>query len=212
MLTLDATKAKLLDIVVLSQKNRQPDQNPGAKLTLEMDLSSDFLAHFDGALRSFLFARQAGAQGELETLQTEKLTPAASKIGTFKWGAQLTGYTLTIDYGTGGKSALKITDCVLGTWRLQAKDGGSVRVKVNAESADVDERAWSKLARLKSREITILLTPPEVAQQDIETQPPAKAPKTPKGGEASKAALDASGKNPFAQGTPEAALAGSTPH
>ena len=71
------------------------------------------------------------------------------------------------------KSALKITDCVLGTWRLQAKDGGSVRVKVNAESADVDERAWSKLARLKSREITILLTPPEVAQQDIETQPPA---------------------------------------
>ena len=208
MLTLDATKAKLLDIVVLSQKNRQPDQNPGAKLTLEMDLSSDILAHFDGALRSFLFVRQAGAQGELETLQTEKLTPAAGKIGTFKWGSQLSGYTLTIDYGTGGKSALKITDCVLGTWRMQAKDGGSVRVKVNAESPDVDERAWSKLARLKSRDITILLSPPEVAQQDIESQPPAKAPKTPKGGEASKAALDSSGKSPFPAGSPEAALAG----
>lgn len=176
MLSLEPTKAKLLDIVVLSQKNRQPDQNPGAKLTIEMDLSSDILAHFDGALRSFLFARTAGAQGELETLQTEKLTPAAAKIGTFKWGAQLTGYTLTIDYGTGGKSALKITDCVLGTWRMQAKDGGSVRVKVNAESADVDERAWSKLARLKSRDITILLAPPELVQKDIEGGAPAPAP------------------------------------
>jgi DNA-binding XRE family transcriptional regulator len=27
------TKAKLLDLVVLSQKNRKPDENPGAKLT-----------------------------------------------------------------------------------------------------------------------------------------------------------------------------------
>lgn len=209
MLTLDATKAKLLDIVVLSQKNRQPDENPGAKLTMEADLPSSFLANLDPSLRPFLFVpANTGRQGELKGLESEALTPAAGKIGTFRWGAGLSGYTLTIDYGMGGKSALKITDCALSVWRITPKDGGSVTVKFNCESPDVDEKAWAKLAKLKSREITITLTPPEVKQQSLESQPPTKAPKG--SGEASKAALDASGKSPFPAGSPEAALAGTT--
>lgn len=38
------TKAKLTDVVVLSQKNRQPDENPGAKLSFETSLSNHMLA------------------------------------------------------------------------------------------------------------------------------------------------------------------------
>lgn len=37
------TKAKLANLEVLSQKNRQPDENPGAKLSLEMNLPPEAL-------------------------------------------------------------------------------------------------------------------------------------------------------------------------
>lgn len=46
MLTLDATKAKLLDIVVLSQKNRQPDQPPIAQPQWMALLVRDVAAEF----------------------------------------------------------------------------------------------------------------------------------------------------------------------
>ena len=170
------TKAKLIDVVVLSQKNRQPDENPGAKLTVTMDLPSDLLAMFDGALRGFLFAKNTNAkQGALDGMQAEMLTPAGGKVGTMRWGLELTGYELTVDLGLGGKrSNLVIADCTLSGWRLKPADGGSVEVKVNIESSDVSEAAFGKLAKLKSCDIQILLTPPDMVQDDMIDEPTAR--------------------------------------
>ena len=156
-------KAKLLDVVVLSQKNRQPDDNPGAKLTLSAELAAEYLAYFDGSLRSMLFMVAADAkQGALDGLAGEVLTSIGMKIGTIKWTHDLSGYTLTIDQGMGGKrSNLIIADCALSGWRITPKEGGSVLVKWNAESADVSEGAFGKLAKLKSRELQIILSAPK---------------------------------------------------
>lgn len=171
-----ATKAKLNDVLVLSQKNRQPDENPGAKLVLTIELPADMLVHFDGSLRSFLFAATAGAkQGAVPGLESEELTHAGQKVGTMRWSQEMTGYAFTIDMGLGGKrSSPVISDCKLDGWRLTPKAGG-VTAKFNLESADVSEAMWGKLAKLKSREITILLAPPEVddRQAEIPHAPPA---------------------------------------
>jgi hypothetical protein len=172
-----ATKAKMLDVVVLSQKNRQPDENPGAKMSIELTLSNEMLAHFDGSLKSFLYTRAGGSKpstqaqldGVPEVSDAPNLTAAGQKIGRLQWNQELTGYTMTILLGIQTKrSNVEIKDCTLSHWRLQPKEGGTFVAKVDVESADVGEQVFGKLAKLKSREIQITLAAPVVAQQDIE--------------------------------------------
>jgi hypothetical protein len=172
----EPTKAKLLDLVVLSQKNRQPNDKPGAKLTLEMALPNHALSHFDGFLKGMLFVKATGgAQGEIEGVEAVSDMPSLSgigaKVGTLKWQHDMSGYELVVDLGTGGKrSNLDITDCALSGWRLTPKEGGTVIVKLNVESQNVSEAQFGKLATLKSREISITLVAPEVHQEDLAGQ------------------------------------------
>jgi hypothetical protein len=196
------TKAKLIDVVVLSQKNRQPDENPGAKLSIELALGNDSLAYFDGHLKSFLFCKTGSsakpAQGSLDGVPAvsdmPNLTGIGSKIGTLHWELELTGYSLTIDLGIGGrKSNLEIEGCIVSNFRITPNEGGTVGVKCDVESPDVSEAAFGKLAKLKSREIQILLAAPEIAQQELDQDE--KLPAKAKGGrsansDATKAFID----------------------
>ena len=182
MFELPTTKARLLDVVVLSRKNRQPDENPGAKLVLQFSMLPDSLVLFDGTLRSFLFERDAtkAKQGNLEGIEDSgQLTRAGSNLGTLKWKQDMAGYLLTINWGTGRKN-IELDECQLTQWRLTPKDGAVV-VKVNADAPDVGTDDFGKLAKLKSCEIDMSLTPPEPdAQKEIEQPKPNKAAKPPK--------------------------------
>ena len=108
------TKTKITDVVVLSQKNREPDANPGAALTFHIATSNDTLDYFDGALRSFLFQKNANSstsnQQDLDGVEPvsdrPNLTGIGMHVGRLHWDLELTGYSLTIDYGIGGKSNL----------------------------------------------------------------------------------------------------------
>lgn len=162
------TKCKIVEVMVLSQKNRQPDEHPGAKLSVEMSLGNDMLAYFDGLLKSFLFTKNGGPGGQkgLElSSDAPDLTKIAARIGAFHWDHEMTGYTLEIDLGLGGPSNLTIAGCTLSNWRLHAKDGGTVQTKFDIESADVTKAAFGELAAMKSREMEVLLTPPDPAAQ-----------------------------------------------
>lgn len=178
---LTKTKTKLLDVVVLSQKNRQPDDNPGAKLSVEMMLSNDILAYFDGSLRGFLFTKNPvavlstgkGKQAELEGVpavsDTPNLTSLGSHVGSIHWDSESTGYTFVVDQGLGGRTSnLELQDCKLSNWRILPKEGGTVIVRFDVESNDVSEKSFGRLAKLKSREIEVLLLPPEVTQEDLD--------------------------------------------
>lgn len=173
---LNPTKAKLLDVVVLSQKNRMPDENPGAKLNFEIQLSADMLAHFDGHLKGFLFTKNSGSesakQAELDGIpqasDMPNLTGIGMKIGKFPWNQELTGYELVIDHGMGGKkSDLVIDDGLLSNWRFTPKEGGTVIARMSFESANVTEAQFGRLAKMKSRDIEITFHPPEEVQQQI---------------------------------------------
>lgn len=172
----EKTKAKLVDLVVLSQKNRAPGDHPGAKIVLEMALPNHALSYFDGHLKGALFTKASGGappQGDLAGVDQVSDMPSLSgigaKVGTLRWNHELTGYELTVDQGIGGKrSDLGIEDCKLSGWKFTPKEGGTVIIKVNVESQNVSEPQFGKLANLKSRDIEILLTPPDAnAQSDL---------------------------------------------
>lgn len=206
---LNPTKAKLLDVVVLSQKNRQPDENPGAKLNFEVQLTADILDAFDPKLKSTLFmkgagseaAKQAALDGIPAASDMPNLTGIGMKIGKLSWNQELSGYKLVIDHGMGGKkSDLEITDGLLSNWRFIPKEGGTVIARMSFESANVTEAQFGRLAKMKSRDIEVKFQPPEEVQQSIPAAPA-------KGDEGSwPFPKKDKGANPA---TPEAALAAS---
>lgn len=163
-----ATDARFADVVVLSQKNREPDDNPGAKLSLEVALGNAALAAFDGFLLGALFtknANQSDAQGSLDGVapisDRPNLTNLGRKLGRFRWDLELTGYTLHIEPGLGGRSAFELDSCVLDSFRLHAQEGGTVLVTFNLETPDVTEAVFGRLATLKTRSVPVQLHAPE---------------------------------------------------
>lgn len=75
------TKLKITDVVVLSQKNRQPDDNPGVKISIECAMPNYALTHFDGALRGALFQKKPGtvASGQQSLDGIQAISDLASK-------------------------------------------------------------------------------------------------------------------------------------
>lgn len=164
---IEKTKAKMVEVAVLSQKNRKPEDKPGAKLTIELALPNYALIHFDQQLRGMLFRKASGGDAQsLPGIESVSDLPSLSnigaKIGSFSWEQDFTGYEFTIVYGTGRKeSNIVLEDCVLSGWHITPKEGGTAVVKVNIESQNVSESQFGKLAHLKSRDIDMLLTPPD---------------------------------------------------
>lgn len=173
------TKVKVLDVTVLSQKNRPPGANPGVRLNLQADLPNYVLAAFDGALRTALFtkseASEASAKERRQTLpgveaisDLPNLTSIARHVRKVAWSETLTGYDVEIDHGLGGKSNLSLADAKLENWKFQAKEGGTVAAWWSVEVIDVPKLVLGELGMLKSREVPMIFREPEVNQKDIE--------------------------------------------
>lgn len=173
------TKVKVLDVTLLSQKNRPPGANPGVRLNVQADLPNYVLTSFDGALRSALFTKSAAAAasakdkrqtlpGVEEVSDLPHLTSMARHIKKVSWTEKLTGYRGEIDHGIGGVSNLPVTDASLDNWRFQAKEGGTVAAWWSIEMVDVPKMVLAELAMLKSREVPLKLLEPEVRQQQLD--------------------------------------------
>ena len=180
------TKIKVLDVVVLSQKNRPPGANPGVRLNLRADLANHVLNGFDVRLREALFtnggdndsakARRQTLPGVEPVSDLPNLTPIGRHVRKIPWTEELTGYDVEIDHGLGGKSNLQLEDATLENFRFAPKDGGTVASWWSIEIVDVPKLMLGELGMLKSREVPMKFAEPSVAQQEIDTTP-AKAPK-----------------------------------
>lgn len=181
------TKARLCDVIVLSQKNRQPDENPGAKLSFEAQLSNDWLSQLDGHLKSTLFCKHGGGapngqqslDGVTPVSDLPNLTIIGQQIGTMHWEQKLEGYTLAIQYGTGRReSNIESDSCKVSNVRVTPVEGGTVNLKFSIEAPNVSEAHFGKLAKLKSREVDVACTPPDPStQRDVEDDDAAPASK-----------------------------------
>ena len=165
-----STKAKLSDVDVLSQKNRPPDANPGVSLAFSVEMPNTALTMLDGFMRSALYTKNESTETPPQKLlegvepvsDLPNLTRFGSKIGKFSWALELTGYTVTFDWGTGGKSNLVIEDAKVDSMHIFAKEGGTIILSFKVEANDIDEAVFGKLATLKSRDVYILLAAPVV--------------------------------------------------
>ncbi len=179
---LTATKSKLTDVKVLSQKNRAPDDNPGVKLTFETLLSNHELAQLDGYLKGFLFtkngpespkAKQDTLVGVEPVSDLPNLTTIGAKCGWIRWDQEFTGYSLKIILGTGSeRSNIEVADCIVSGIRIQAQEGGSFKARYNVESPNVTEQQFGKLAKLKSRDVEKKMVAPDVQQDGLDDAPP----------------------------------------
>lgn len=176
----EPTKAKIAEVIVLADKDREPDTNPGAGLDVQITTSNYILSAFDGALRGTLYTKTAASsaqqqQGTLDGVEPvsdmPNLTSLGRMLGRLTPDIELTGYTMTIDRGLGGKNSdIELTDCKLSNFSVLAKEGGSVVIKLRVESPNVSEKLHGWLAVLKTTERPITLIAPEPAQSDIEEQ------------------------------------------
>lgn len=177
------TKVKILEVALLSQKNRPPGANPGVRLDVQADLPNYVLSEFDGGLRTALYTKAESSEPlkDKDRRQTlpgveaisdlPNLTSLGRHVKKIAWQTQLTGYSCTIDHGMGGKSNLELDDATLERFRFAGKEGGTVTAWWSIEVVDVAKLVLAELSVLKSREVPIKLLEPEVKQQEIEKDP-----------------------------------------
>lgn len=182
------TKVRVLDVRVLSQKDRKPDEQPGAQLLLQATLSAGVLAMFDGFLPGMLYRKSSGkAQGELDGIDTAELSSVGEHVKRLPWVYEQTGCEITIDLGMGGKSNIVLSDVKVHRVSLRPEQKGVV-IQWTADAPGLNDTTRGKLTGLKSTDVQMLLAGPEVdgAQTDIEDEdkPPATRSKA-KGGKAS---------------------------
>jgi len=173
------TKTKVLDVRVLSSKDRKPDEPPGAQLLMQANLSSDALSMLDGRLKAMLFSKVTGKkQGEIEGLESAARTSIGDHIKRLRWEYEQTGCRVTIDRGMGGRSNIELADCKVHRVSISPLEGDSVVMQWTVDAPGLSDATWAKLPGLKSTEIEILLAGPQVddddGQQDIESKPAAR--------------------------------------
>lgn len=194
---LEPTPARLEDIEVLSQKNRQPDEAPGVKLHLSVTVPNHALSTIDGRLKGWLYEKNEGKSpaplvtkrkdnqsGELEGVEPVSDLPSLTRMGKMLKSIvvheEFSGYSAEIRFAT---TVLPLEDCIIPSgMKITLKDGGSIIAKFCLEIANASESMFAKLAKYKSREIEIMVAQHPVSddkQKRIDTdpnEPPATTP------------------------------------
>lgn len=157
------TKAKVLDVRTLAAKDRKPDEPPGAQLLLQADLPVDTLAMFDGFLPAVLY-RKAGSsqQGKLEGLEGLELTSIGEHVKRMPWAYEQTGCKVTIHRAT---TALALEECKVHRVNFAPQKNGGVRVQWTIDAPALSDAVRGKITGMKSTEIELTLTGPEVDEQ-----------------------------------------------
>lgn len=159
MFDLNKQKVKLSSVNARAEIHGE-DRRPAFDLKFEAQCGNDVLIHFHPELRTTVYKKNE--QPDLvDQIDTEALTALRfPKMGAIKWDWEGTGYNVTVDYGLGGKSDIKLAECQLDGFKFVCQEGGTVivvfRVICHPETADV-----GRLCEFIQREVEISVTPPE---------------------------------------------------
>jgi len=157
-------------VVLTSVNNRAElhgeDKVPAVDIGFRWETSNVVLSMFDPWLLTALYHRSAAAdaQGDIPGVEQVLQNLRMPKLHTpLRWGEELVGYFLEIEYGTGGKSNLKLDAVDVGKFRFTPKEGGTTIVEFQVQaSTSVTERVFGKLPLLLGHEVKITLLAPKV--------------------------------------------------
>lgn len=165
------------------------------------------LSMFHPKLQAMLYWRSKATTDQRDIEGVEQILPDLRfpLLGTLVWDLDFTA-RIAIQTGTG---ELVLNPVKVNAFRIDPLQGGSVEITFRVQGSEYPNGALDALGRMLDGDVQITLEP--------HTDKPSEAPKSkkgastaPKDGDASKAALDASGKSTFPK-TPEQALAESQP-
>lgn len=175
------TKVRVLDVRVLSRKNRKPDELPGCQLLLQATLGASALAMFDGYLPAMMYRRAENKpQSEIDGLETAELTSVGEHVKRLPWVYEQTGCSILIDSGIGGPSNIVLVDVMVHRVSIRPEQKGVV-VQWAADIPGLDDKTRGRLTGIKSTDVQMTLDGPEVddGQGQIpgtEKKPEAAAP------------------------------------
>ena len=128
-------------------ENHGDEPQMAVDININFNLPNTALDMFDPELRKALYFSQAGDSGQSDIEGVDKILPnfkfPSLKV-PFGWEAQLTGFTLEIDYGLGdeGDSNLRLEMCKVGKFKLTPAEGGTViiacQIQNNTDRLDTD--------------------------------------------------------------------------
>lgn len=169
------TKAKLVNIDIQSAKRGQTETVPAVALTLKVPLPNSELDQLDKGLLPFLYEK--GANPTQQTLDgvavvsnMPSLTRAASCVGVLSWDGEQSGSTLIIYQGVTGDADIRLQDGIVTIKKIDPHEGGTWDATLSFYAEDLHADTLGELAVLKSHDLDIELTAPEVAQKQLDDE------------------------------------------
>jgi hypothetical protein len=126
-------------------------------IAINVTLSNEVLYDFEGGLKYALYKKDEENPDLLDspTLLTKLKFPL---LGAIKWAAELQLQTLIVDFGIGGISDIKLTECKVNKFVFNCQEGGSVEINFRVQ-AHPDQDQIGKLCTLIQQEVNITLRP-----------------------------------------------------
>jgi hypothetical protein len=150
---------------------------PAGTLKLSFRASNDILSEFGPDMKSSLYKRPDVAAGDLADKADTRLDDPnyLPKLkfpeikSTIKLDHKVVGATVTVYFGTRGKSNIVLDECLVDNFELDPQEGALVVVSFNV-AAHPTEGQFGKLCMLQDQFVTIKVAPPTADQGTLLNQ------------------------------------------
>lgn len=134
------------------------EERTAVDLKLEWATSNVRLDTFNPELKGFLYLSGERPQRSVDGVEQIMSALRMTDLKPLKFATEVTGLTLKIEHGLGGKSDLVLGDATADTFEIEASEGGSVEIGFRVKALCSDERVLGKLATLIHRDLPMSLT------------------------------------------------------
>ena len=183
------TKVTLMHFAVRAELHGS-DPVPAGDIRIRLSGSNKMLDMFEPGLRHALYRAADGAdddQPDLDGVDPVSDTPAlrSSLIAMpIHLNREYPGRNVVLDYGMGGKSNIELSGDI-NSFKIDAKDGGSVDIDFRIQVSGLDEKALGRLGMLVKHNVEITIAASAEADNTQEQLPgatPFKFTVAPEGG------------------------------
>lgn len=143
------------------------DHVMAADLKFEIKVGNDVLSEFDPSLKSSLYKKADGPQGELITDAGHLPSLKFPIMGPVKWGKEFSGYETVIHYGVSGAQDIHLIDCEVDNFSFDCQDGGTVAVSFRV-IAHPEPTELGRLCEMIQQEVEMSLIEPEADKGGFE--------------------------------------------
>lgn len=163
----DFTEAHLASFTKRVEKHGDQDQQ-AITMGLEITLANFELDKIDAALRESLYKAKDDAQEEMPGVPRATPILRCNSIDRVVLPTKHDGWSLHVDDGIDDTDPMKFGGVKLSKFSVEPKQGGSVVLRLNVGTADIDAERLGKLGMLHGESIWVKILAPEVKPDAID--------------------------------------------